>query len=71
MGLLGRIKRALSPSIEERIKAEAKEKVNGLRELMQRGASKEQIKAYIDQMTSNTEFNQILGHLNSIAPRAI
>ena len=71
MGLLGRIKKALSPSVEERIKAEAKEKVNGLRELTQRGASKEQIKAYIDQMMSNTEFNQILGHLNSIAPRAI
>ena len=56
MGLLSRIKRSLSPSLQDKVKAEAKAKADGLRELTRNGASPEQIEKYIDEMMADTEF---------------
>ena len=71
MGLLSQIKRSLSPSLQDKVKAEARAKADGLRELSRNGASPEQIEKYINEMMADTEFYQILGNLKNIAPRAI
>lgn len=71
VGILGRIKRSLAPSLEQRIKDEATEKVERLKRLTQTGASKEEIEKYIDSMSRSTEFYEILGELKESAPTAI
>ena len=71
MGILGRIKRALAPSLEERIRAEAKQKVDELRSLSKNGASKEEIDTLIKAMMRGTEFYEILGELKQSAPEAV
>jgi len=70
MGLLSRIKSALAPSVDERIKADATKKVDGIRQLIANGASREELDAYIEAAMSSTEFNEVLGALRQTAPLA-
>jgi len=71
VGLLGRIKKAIAPSLEERIRQEAKQKVDEMRRLAKEGASKDEIEALVKEMLRSTEFYQILGEIRQSAPDAI
>lgn len=70
MGILGRIKKALAPSVDQRIREDAAKKVDGLRDLISKGASKEKLDAYLEEVMSSTEFNEVLGSLKQSAPLA-
>ena len=70
MGLIGKLKQALSPSLESRLKTEATDKVNKLRELVRSGASKDTINELFEDISRSTEFNQVLGNLSIWAPIA-